>query len=109
MILTYDYMIYPKQFRSAKIPIEKNYCFFLMPFQEKFDSIYGTIKDMLIDYGYICNRADELSKQQQPLPKMTKQPSVFQKAHMTLQAEYCQQKAITVKYTTLMTQQAELC
>ena len=61
MILTYDYMIYPKQFRSAKIPIEKNYCFFLMPFQEKFDSIYGTIKEMLIDYGYICNRADELT------------------------------------------------
>lgn len=61
MILTYDYMIYPKQFRSAKIPIEKNYCFFLMPFQEKFDSIYGIIKDMLIDYGYICNRADELT------------------------------------------------
>ena len=60
-VLIYDYMIYPKQFRSAKIPIEKNYCFFLMPFKEEFDSIYGTIKDMLIDYGYVCNRADELT------------------------------------------------
>lgn len=59
--MKYDYMIYPKQFRSAKIPIEKNYCFFLMPFQEKFDSIYGTIKEMLINFGYICNRADELT------------------------------------------------
>ena len=58
--MNYDYMIYPKQFRSAKIPIEKNRCFFLMPFRENFDSIYGTIKDMLIESGYICNRVDEI-------------------------------------------------
>lgn len=54
-------MIYPKQFRSAKISIEKNYCFFLMPFHERFDLIYGTIKDQLMSSGYVCNRADELS------------------------------------------------
>lgn len=57
----YDYMIYPKQFRSAKIPIEKNRCFFLMPFEESFDYIYGTIKDILTENGYICNRADEIT------------------------------------------------
>lgn len=26
--MNYDYMIYPKQFRAAKIPTEKNRCFF---------------------------------------------------------------------------------
>lgn len=55
------YTIYPKQFRRAKIPTEKNRCFFLMPFNEKFDSIYGHIKKALNENGYICNRADEIS------------------------------------------------
>lgn len=59
--MQYDYMIYPKQFRAAKIPTQKNYCFFLMPFHERFDAIYGTIKDMLMEMGIVCNRADELS------------------------------------------------
>lgn len=54
-------MIYPKQFRAAKIPTEKNYCFFLMPFHERFDHIYGTVKEQLMNCGFICNRADELS------------------------------------------------
>ena len=54
-------MIYPKQFRSAKIPIEKNSCFFLMPFHERFDYVYGTVKDQLMSNGFVCNRADELS------------------------------------------------
>jgi len=31
------YKIYPKQFRSERIPIEKNTCFFIMPFAEKLD------------------------------------------------------------------------
>jgi hypothetical protein len=55
------YNIYPKQFRNSKIPTEKNRCFFLMPFNEKFDNIYGNIKKALNDNGYICNRADEIS------------------------------------------------
>lgn len=54
-------MIYPKQFRSAKIPIERNYCFFLMPFNERFDSVYGSIKESLSKINVLCNRADELS------------------------------------------------
>src|SRR4051812_16600522 len=55
-----NYTIYPKQFRSAKIPIEKNRCFILMPFSEEFDMIYGQIKKSLHDNGYVCNRADEI-------------------------------------------------
>ena len=47
------YKIYPKQFRSERIPIEKNTCFFIMPFAEKFDIVYGTIKNGLQD-NYIC-------------------------------------------------------
>ena len=59
--MNYDYMIYPKQFRAAKIPIEKNRCFFLMPFSDAFDIIYGTVKDILMGSGYTCNRVDEIT------------------------------------------------
>ncbi|GKI13906.1 hypothetical protein CE91St44_03910 [Oscillospiraceae bacterium] len=59
--MQYDYMIYPKQFRAAKIPTEKNYCFFLMPFHERFDLVYGAVKEQLMNCGFVCNRADELS------------------------------------------------
>ena len=59
--MQYDYMIYPKQFRAAKIPVEHNYCFFLMPFNERFDSVYGSIKESLSKINVLCNRADELS------------------------------------------------
>lgn len=59
--MNYDYMIYPKQFRAAKIPTEKNRCFFLMPFSESFDLVYGTVKDILMGNGYICNRVDEIT------------------------------------------------
>lgn len=59
--MNYDYLIYPKQFRAAKIPIEKNRCFFLMPFSEPFDVIYGTVKDILMGSGYTCNRVDEIT------------------------------------------------
>lgn len=59
--MNYDYMIYPKQFRAAKIPIEKNRCFFLMPFNDSFDIIYGTVKDILMGNGYTCNRVDEIT------------------------------------------------
>lgn len=56
-----EYNIYPKQFRNVKIPVEKNTCFFLMPFSSDFDYIYGTIKKDLNDYGMICQRVDEIS------------------------------------------------
>lgn len=56
-----EYKIYPKQFLSERIPIEKNRCFMLMPFSEEFDYIYGVIKKDLNDNGLICNRADEIA------------------------------------------------
>lgn len=55
-----NYIIYPKQFRNAKIPVERNRCFILMPFDKIFDLVYGTIKNELQDNSYICNRADEI-------------------------------------------------
>lgn len=56
-----DYIIYPKQLTRQIIPIERNHCFFLMPFSKEFDTIYGTIKQYLNDANYICDRADEIS------------------------------------------------
>ncbi len=55
-----SYGIYPKQYRNALIPIEKNRCFVLMPFADDFDLIYGEIKGALTKAGFVCNRADEL-------------------------------------------------
>ena len=55
-----NYTIYPKQLRKQIIPVEKNRCFFLMPFSKEFNIIYGTIKLALNDAEYICNRADEI-------------------------------------------------
>lgn len=54
------YIIYPKQLRKQTIPVERNRCFFLMPFSQEFDVIYGTIKQALNDFEFICNRADEI-------------------------------------------------
>lgn len=56
-----EYKIYPKQFRNAKIPVEKNRCFFIMPFSNEFDIIYGEIKAVLSREKYICVRVDEVS------------------------------------------------
>lgn len=56
-----NYVIYPKQLRKQSIPVERNRCFFLMPFNEEFDLIYGTIKKSLTDAEYICNRADDIT------------------------------------------------
>jgi len=56
-----SYRIYPKQFRNVKIPIEKNRCFFIMPFAEDFDIIYGTVKHALNNSEYICSRVDEIT------------------------------------------------
>jgi hypothetical protein len=55
-----SYKIYPKQFRNARIPIEKKRCFVLIPFNSKFDLIYGEIKQYLLNNDYLCSRADEL-------------------------------------------------
>lgn len=56
-----SYKIYPKQFRNAKIPIEKNRCFFVMPFSDDFDIVYGELKYLLGKDGYICTRVDEIA------------------------------------------------
>ena len=55
------YAIYPKQIRKKNIPVEKDRCFFLMPFSHEYDIVYGTIKKSLNDNDIICNRADEIS------------------------------------------------
>lgn len=55
------YLIYPKQFQRANIPIDKNRCFVIMPFKKEMDAIYGSIKNRLGEAGYICNRVDEVS------------------------------------------------
>lgn len=56
-----DYEIYPKQFRTKNLPIIRNSCFMLMPFNDEFDLIYGSIKDALNSHGYSCRRCDEIS------------------------------------------------
>ena len=54
------YKVYPKQFRNEKISIEKNRCFFIMPFSEEFDIIYGEIKASLSKEHFHCIRVDEI-------------------------------------------------
>lgn len=76
-----SYKIYPKQFRSSKIPIEKNRCFILMPFDSQFDNIYGNIKNALNDNSYICNRADEITGSK---PIMNKILNEILKAHFII-------------------------
>jgi len=56
-----NYIIYPKQLRRNTIPVEKNRCFFLMPFSHDFDIVYGKTKKFLNENGFVCNRADEIS------------------------------------------------
>lgn len=55
-----EYLIYPKQFQRASIPVENNRCFVIMPFSEKLDYVYGSIKNELIKANFICNRVDEI-------------------------------------------------
>ena len=55
------YVVYPKEMRKLTIPVEKDRCFFLMPFNGDFDIIYGSIKKKLNDEGFVCNRADEIA------------------------------------------------
>lgn len=56
-----NYKIYPKEFRNENIPIQKNKCFMIMPFDSKFDLIYGSIKNALEKAEYNCVRADDIS------------------------------------------------
>lgn len=56
-----DYIVYPKQLNRYLLPVERNHCFFLMPFNKSYDIIYGTIKQYLNDEGFICSRADEIA------------------------------------------------
>lgn len=55
------YKIYPKQYRTENISVQKNKCFVLMQFSEDLDIVYGTIKKELDNIGFICNRADDIS------------------------------------------------
>lgn len=74
-----DYMIYPKQFRSAKVPVQKNRCFFIMPFHEKFDLVYSTVREQLLKEGFQCYRADDLTGSKPIMQKIM---------HEILQAQY---------------------
>lgn len=55
-----EYKIYPKQFLSVNMMVEKNRCFVIMPFDEKLNYVYGIIKKQLSSKGFICNRVDEI-------------------------------------------------
>lgn len=55
-----EYKIYPKQFLSVNMLVEKNRCFVIMPFDEKLNYVYGVIKKDLSSKGFICNRVDEI-------------------------------------------------
>lgn len=60
--MTEDYKVYPKQYRFEKAKVIKNKCFFVMPFDEEFDMIYGVLRKSLTESGYICSRVDEIPK-----------------------------------------------
>ncbi len=55
-----DYKIYPKQFMSDKVFIDKNRCFMIMPFSNEYRGVYANIKTELGDMGITCNRVDEI-------------------------------------------------
>lgn len=55
-----EYKIYPKQFLSVNMVVDKNRCFVIMPFDEKLNYVYGVIKKQLSSKGFICNRVDEI-------------------------------------------------
>lgn len=52
---------YPKDFRNEKIIIEKKKCFFIMPFAEQFDLLFGILKEMLLKNGYQPVRVDNFT------------------------------------------------
>lgn len=52
---------YPKEFKNDKVIIEKAKCFFIMPFAEKYDIVYGTIQECLLNKGFLPVRVDKVS------------------------------------------------
>lgn len=52
---------YPKEFKNDKIFVEKNKCFFIMPFSEEFDLVYGVLQESLLNRGYLPVRVDNVS------------------------------------------------
>lgn len=55
-----NYKIYPKQYLSVNMLVDKNKCFVIMPFADELNHVYGTIKRELTAAGFICNRVDEI-------------------------------------------------
>lgn len=55
-----DYKIYPKQFITDKVHVDKSRCFMIMPFSPDYRGVYAEIKAELGDMGIICNRVDEI-------------------------------------------------
>lgn len=52
---------YPKEFRNDKLLIEKRKCFFIMPFAEEFDLLYGILQESLLNKGYLPVRVDNIT------------------------------------------------
>lgn len=67
-----EYKIYPKQFQFDKVMVQKNKCFMIMPFDEKFDCVYAAIKEATEKKQVICIRADEMNGTQPIVNKIIK-------------------------------------
>ncbi len=52
---------YPKEFKNDKMFVEKNKCFFIMPFSQEFDLVYGILQEALLNKGYLPVRVDDVS------------------------------------------------
>ena len=61
-IMANNFKVYPKQYKFDKIKAIKNKCFFIMPFSEEFDIVYGSLRKSLTESGYLCSRVDEIPK-----------------------------------------------
>jgi len=48
------------ELKDDKEQVDEKLCFVLMPFDEKFNSIYEKIKEVVEELGLICKRADEI-------------------------------------------------
>lgn len=68
-----EYLIYPKQYHFFKEKVIRNKCFFVMPFDNSFDLVYGTLRKDLTDAGYICSRVDEVPKSIPIISKILKE------------------------------------
>ena len=67
-----EYKIYPKQFQFDKVMVQKNKCFMIMPFDEKFNCVYATITETAEKNQVICFRADEMNGSQPIVNKIIK-------------------------------------